>query len=530
MLTRNIPVTHLDLLSQSPARLQITLQGASADNHQVRVSLNGQELGVVEFSDKENKSAQFAVSPTALREGDNPLTLEALQGAADVSLVDTIKLTYAHLYEADNNRLRLTANTRQRLTVSGFTAPNARLFDVTDPARVFQVAARVEPTADGYALSASGLMNGRALLAVADSALQTPAEIAANEPTNWTNAQRDVDFIILSHRRLRSEAQPLATVRNAQGLNTELITLEDVYDEWSGGVKDVRAITAFLRWTQIRWPRAPRYLLLVGDASYDPRNYLGLGDFDLMPTRYVGTQYLETSSDETLVDFDGDGLGEMAVGRLPARALPETKAVFDKLLYYFQPNNQNGALLVSDHSEGFNFAGLNQEIRALLPPDESVTVVNRADSTDEQARQQILAALSNGPSVVNYAGHGSVQVWTGAGLLRNSDATQLGNGNRLPFFVMMTCLNGYFQDLNSESLAEALVKAPNGGAIAAWGSSALTTPPQQAVMDKELMRQLYRTGATPRLGDAIRAAKLSSAEREMRRTWILFGDPTLRLR
>ena len=71
-------------------------------------------------------------------------------------------------------------------------------------------------------------------------------------------------------------------------------------------------------------------------------------------------------------------------------------------------------------------------------------------------------------------------------------------------------------------LAEALVKAPHGGAIAAWGSSALTTPQTQAQLD---------AGATaPRLGDAIRAAKLRVADAETRQSWILFGDPTLRIR
>ena len=529
-VTRNLPAAHLDRNANAPAQAQITLQGVTDGPHSVRVSLNGQELGRVNFNGTENKTAQFSVGAGVLREGDNALTLQSLNGAADVSLVDTLKLTYPRLYEVDNNRLRLTTGTRQRLAIGGFTAPRARLFDVTDPARVFQIAARTEPTASGYALIANGPLRERTLLAVADDAVLPPAAVNANEPTNWTNIQRGVDFLILAHRSLRSEAQPLATLRNAQGLNTEVITIEDIYDEFSGGVKDASAITAFLRWTQTHWTRAPRYLLLVGDASYDPRNYLGLGDFDLTPTRYVATPYLETASDEVITDFDGDGLGEMAVGRLPVRTLAETKAAFDKLLYFYQPANQSGALLVADRPEGFNFTGLNEELRTLLPDNTPVTVVNRAAGTDAQARQAILNALRAGPSIVNYAGHGSVQTWTGAGLLRQEDAAQLGNGNRLPFFVMMTCLNGYFQDLNSESLAEALVKTPHGGAIAAWGSSALTLPPQQALMNRELLRQLYRPGAPPRLGDAVRQSKLSVTDSTIRRTWVLFGDPTLTLR
>ena len=46
---------------------------------------------------------------------------------------------------------------------------------------------------------------------------------------------------------------------------------------------------------------------------------------------------------------------------------------------------------------------------------------------------------------------------------------------------MLTCLNGYFMGGN-ESLAEALIKAPNGGAVASWTSTGKTTPDVQEIM------------------------------------------------
>ena len=94
----------------------------------------------------------------------------------------------------------------------------------------------------------------------------------------------------------------------------------------------------------------------------------------------------------------------------------------------------------------------------------------------------------------------------------------------------MTCLNGYFHDLHTESLAERLLRAPNGGGIAVWASSGLTLTPAQAPMDTELFRLLYQNGASPRLGDAVRQAKAATSDSEVRLTWILFGDPTLIVR
>jgi len=94
---------------------------------------------------------------------------------------------------------------------------------------------------------------------------------------------------------------------------------------------------------------------------------------------------------------------------------------------------------------------------------------------------------------------------------------------------MMTCLNGYFQDPVLDSLAEGLMKAPRGGAVAVWASSGMTLPDNQAAMNQELYRRLFdREGM--RLGEAARAAKAAVNDVDVRRTWILFGDPTTRLK
>jgi hypothetical protein len=104
---------------------------------------------------------------------------------------------------------------------------------------------------------------------------------------------------------------------------------------------------------------------------------------------------------------------------------------------------------------------------------------------------------------------------------------------RLPLFVMMTCLNGYFHDPALDSLAESLMKS-RGGAIAVWASSGMTGPDGQAAIDRQVFDLIFRSsnnkGQPLTLGEATLQAKRAVNDIDVRRTYILFGDPSTRLR
>jgi len=73
------------------------------------------------------------------------------------------------------------------------------------------------------------------------------------------------------------------------------------------------------------------------------------------------------------------------------------------------------------------------------------------------------------------------------------------------------------------------MKASGVGAIAIWSSSGLTEPENQAVMNKELIKLLF--GREPiTLGEATARAKSATSDQDVRKTWILFGDPSTRLK
>src|SRR5262249_392413 len=143
------------------------------------------------------------------------------------------------------------------------------------------------------------------------------------------------------------------------------------------------------------------------------------------------------------------------------------------------------------------------------------------------AQQTLLAGVNSGKLLVNYNGHGSVEIW-GSGLFNDGLASSLSNGTKLPLFVAMNCLNGFFHDVYSQSLSTAVMVSPNGGAISVWASSGLTEPEPQFQMDQAFVQALFSQPIT--VGDAALSAKSGIEDADVRKTFILFGDPMMRLK
>jgi hypothetical protein len=530
----SLPVQHLDLTPAGPTLLEVTLQGVTAGAHRVQVALNGASVGELTFQGQNVGMVSLPIAPSGLRAGENRVELTAQAGEGDISLIDAIRLTYWHTYAADDDVLRFSATGQQRVTITGFSSAAIRVLDITDADAVLEISGEITPQGSGYAATLTVPGSGpRALLALTPEQAKPVAAITANQPSRWRQAGQGADLVIISHRDFINSMEPLKARRQSQGLQVAVVDIADVFDEFSYGHKTPYAVRDFLRHAVAEWTPGPRFVLLVGDASLDPKDYLGFGAHDLIPTKLIDTAVMETASDEWLADLDGDGLAELAVGRLPARTAQEAERLLAKITDYERAGTSAGVLLVADHDDAFDFAAANEQLRVLIPADVAVEEIDRGQMDDTAAMGQLLESLNRGPALVNYTGHGSVDLWRGH-LLTAEDARELSNGERLSVFVTMTCLNAYFHDAALESLAEALMNAEGGGAVAVWAPSGMTGPSGQAAMNRELYRLLF-TDSSPQgtswtLGEAAVRAKTAVGNDDIRRTWILLGDPTMLLR
>jgi hypothetical protein len=529
-----IPVSHLDPSSPGTTLLEVVLQGVTQGAHRVQVTLNGVSVGEIAFQDQNQGSNRFAVAPSWLRAGDNQVGLMAQASEEDISLIDAINLTYWHTYTADHDELRFTATGGQRVTIAGFSSPAIRSLDITEPDAVREVHGIVAPNDTGFAvtLTVPG-QELRSLLVFTPDQVKSVAAITTDHPSHWRRPEHEADLVIIAHRGFLGSVEPLRAWRQNQDWRVVVVDVEDIFDEFNYGHKSPYAVRDFLRFATEQWKPAPRFVLFVGHASHDPKDYLGYGNSDFVPTKLIDTALMETASDDWFTDFDEDGLARIAVGRLPVRTVQEAERLVAKILSYDQAGSGTGVLLVSDANDGFDFEEATAQVRELIPADVVVEEIYRGQLDADSAKSQLISSLNRGPALVNYVGHGTVDRWRGD-LLTTEDARELSNGARLSVYTPMTCLNGYFHDPALMSLAEALMSAEDGGAVAVWAPSGMTDAGGQAMLNQELYRLLFTEsspdGAPLTLGEAVMRAKAAVSDQDILLTWILVGDPTMRLR
>jgi hypothetical protein len=523
-VTFNLNAVDFDL---AESVMKLNLQGGTFTAHKVNVMLNGQELAQVEGNTYQLLSKEYKIPTQLLREGANTLKLTAVTG---ITLLESIRVSFNRRYTAQQNQLYFYTHNYKKSYLEGFTSGNIRVFDLTqphNPAILTNLNVHSNSGSFGVTLPSH---RGRLMYAVEDSAILSAASVTANTASNLATPSHNANLVIISHKSFLTQAENWANYRRSQGTSVEVVDIEDVYDEYSFGVLSSIAIRDFLKYAGNNWQTPPKYVLLIGDSSYDSRNYKGIGSFNLVPTKLVDTIYSETGSDDSLADFNNDGLSEIAVGRIPARNAQAVTDALAKVTSFEASISQagiRGALFASDLPEGYDFQGLSQRLANQLPATIPKFFVYRG-TTDSQTA--LINQINNGRFLVNYSGHGNLGVWASQNFFSKNNVPQLTNAGNLSVFTMLSCLNGYFIDPTEDSLSELLLNTNNGGAVAAWSSSGLTTPDIQEIMATRFYNQIG-VGNITRLGDLINDAKTTiSAGRDVRLSWVLLGDPMLKMK
>jgi len=356
--------------------------------------------------------------------------------------------------------------------------------------------------------------------------------VMANHPSHWHSVQAGADIAMVSNEAFVGELQPLIHAHRVEGRSSAVVPINDLYDEFNFGERSPSAIRQFLQAATKNWKTLPKYLLLNGRASLDPRNYLGFGHLDFVPTKIVPTSSLMTATDDWFSDFNDSGVPAIATGRLPVSSVDEAKTVIGKIVVY-EGQSTNGAwtgraMMVADRNDTENFTQDAQTVQAQLPSTLQVTDVFMS-KVGSAAPNEIVSGINSGQVLVDYLGHGSEDQWSGSNIFDSKTVASLTNGSQLPVFLIMDCLNGFFQDVYDTPLGVTLMLAPNGGGIAVLASSGLNQAPPQTTLDTLVVQGAF-SSAQRTLGDAIVQAKAQISDPDVRKTYVLFGDPAMRIK
>ena len=509
-------------------------------DHHLILSFNGAQIADEKWDGVGPHVITATVPSGVVHPGENTVTLKApgdTGAPADSAVLDWVELTYPRELALDDGELTFEGQAgAYDLATSGELAA---LWDITDPAAPVAVSdyerqgGRVRFASDG---------TPRRFHAATTAGLRQPAAITPVPGGDLRDLPGGADLIIVTVPQFRAALEPLVAARQKQGLRVAVVDVDQIYDTFSAGEPGPEAIRAFVQYARAHWPApAPRYLLLAGDASYDPRGYLGGAEQDLVPTQLVHTAFSGWTASDVWYALPDDGpeaLPALAVGRLPAQTAEQLAAMVAKTLEYESGDRaatwRHDALLVADNDEpGFAEAAKAFGDQLTGYQARAITVAGDGSGT----RQELAQAFAQGTGLLGYFGHGSVELWAQEKILAVDDVAKLTNREKLPIVFTVTCLSGLFQHPIKPSLGETLVRAKNGGAVAALVPSSAAVLTDQRVLAQGLAAALGASAGTdgPKtLGDAVLAAQqsitnASGGVREVLLTFNLLGDPTLPL-
>ena len=554
------------------ASVETAIGGNFDGVHHLRLYINGDEVLDDTWSGRTMYRGDTQFSQGLLQEGKNTVRVEMVNDTPgqlfDFVNVDWLQLSYWRKYSTDDDLLVFGGDLSGsiRYQIDGFTSPDIQVFDITDPNQVKQITGTSISDQGGakYRLQfGTNETNQRKYLALTTAQRRTPTDISADTPSNLQSTSNSADYIILSHHDFLDAIQPLVTQRTDQGMRVTLVDVQDVYDEFGYGMMSAEAIRDFLAYTYRYWQSpAPSDVLLVGDGTYDLRQYLGTSAPTFLPPflEMVDFDLGETATDNRYVAVSGDDiLPDMNIGRLPANTSNQAEVMVDKILRYesLSPGEAwtKNVLFVTDNLEGGggNFYELSDAIAdgyadpptntaKLLPEEYTRTKIYQGMTCPSQnpsvdCRQEISDSINAGTLMVSYIGHGSKTFWASEHLYDIDAVKESTNVDKMPIMLPMTCIEGYFADpgIGDESTSEAGLRFPDGGAVASWAPTGYGLSTGHDYLERGFFLSVFHEGEE-RIGASTTAAKLYLIANsppgkylDMIDTFLLLGDPALRL-
>lgn len=476
-----------------------------------------------------------------------------------------------------------TGNPLVRYRFTGFSSRPV-VMDVTHPAN--PVLIRTEGSGNNWSAVYHG-QQGKRLAAQTSFHSPLPAEAVANQNLHGINFYPD--YIIVTSELFLDAANDLADYRaQFSGLRPVVVTQEQIFHEFSGGVTDPVAIRDFVRYLYLlaglNDDLMPKHLLLFGDTTFD---YKGIQATAPMKNHVFTFQHYNdndnlvrqaTYGSDDFFAFLGQNEGswqrtdrnnrlDIGVGRLPVQTAADAELMVYKIKKFEDPANLgdwrtlftftaddaiNGRSNDRDlHTYNADFTAEQIDadasgIRVRKVYQFSYPVINTPGGQRvPQATEDFIQAINNGTQSIHFSGHGNEQQLTAQRLFQSSDIGRLTNIDKLTIMVTATCSFGRYDDNAEQSGAEKMLLHPNGGAVAALTTTRVVYTGTCLTCDNNFALHIQLTkemssrrpdGSPKTLGEVFKNSKnfhldltASDPTSVNNRKFILLGDPAMLL-
>ena len=542
------------------ADLTVNLLGMSDNDHVATITLNPGTDREVAFEDDiawsglEVVSRTFAFEGEKLFDGVNWIKVESGRND-DAFGVDSFDLAYFRSFEAHEGSLHFHSASHEILTVSGFDDPSAEieLFDLSDPNRPKRI---MNATRNSGDLTFEPRTPDTPYLAVDLNVAKIPDSIVADVPSDLKSVSNEARYLVIAGEELVEGAGRLAQHRT-NDFSTRVVLLSEVFDEFSYGVFDPFAVRDFIAHAVENWAEPPEYVVLAGNGTVDPKEHFqwaaslwGFSIVNRFPVLLVWTPDGYFGSDNQYADIDGDGLPDVALGRIPAADNDDMDAVIDKMVAYESAEEPpETVLMVADAPDGpgeNNFPSDSLLVAQSLGAGTPAVHLSFDDYDDtdppetgqqmmrDEFDKQIEGVEGGHKFLVNYIGHGNPSSLSD--FYKTSHLSDLENSH-YPIFAAFTCLVGQFEVPQVQALSKVGVLQSESGFVAALTPSGLSYNSQAVWMNQELFRQIYGIGTPPApdLGSAFRQVLIAYGTQKavdysyMGQIYNILGDPALPL-